>query len=509
MNASSTVDVVDFQAPDAPIRFTRSLHETGFAVLVNHPLPVELVQSIYDEWLAFFDTEAKEAYRFSDDNQDGYFAPEVSETAKGNDKRDIKEFFHVYPWGRYPTEVSEGALRYAEQAKAIAQTLLGWVDDNTPPEVAARFSRPLRNMMNDSTRSLLRILRYPPLRGDEEPGAVRAAAHEDINLLTVLPASNEAGLQVQDTAGNWHDVPCDFGSLAINCGDMLDLASGGYYPSTTHRVTNPTGEAATRSRLSLPLFLHPADDVVLAEGRTAFSFLQERLRELRSQDLKAKPGRCQRPALTPPRRAHDTPTTMASATVRSIDGALIRRGRADLIARDDLSGRTLARRLSDQMDGWIDALAHDLPADWSVIATGGYATGLLSPGSDIDVVLLHPPKTPADTVRAVAESIWYPMWDSGVKLAPAAHSQKSLLSLAADDLHTATTLLRVRPLAGSAEQAAAVRTAAREQWRKRSHHWLTELRAASKVRWAKAGDVAALLEPDLKDGAGGLRDYDT
>lgn len=280
------VEVVDFQAPDAPEAFTRSLRETGFAVIINHPLPQSLVQEIYDEWMDFFNSDAKYAYRFSEGDQDGYFGPDVSETAKGNTVKDIKEFFHVYPWGQYPKEVSTKALEYAEQAKAIALTLLGWVEDNTPPEVASKFSIPLNQFMEGSTRSLLRILRYPPLTGDEPPNAVRAASHEDINLLTVLPASNEPGLQVRDLAGNWHDVPCDFGSLAINCGDMLQLASGGYYPSTPHQVTNPTGEAATRSRISMPLFLHPADEVVLAEGRTAFSFLQERIAELRSQDLK-------------------------------------------------------------------------------------------------------------------------------------------------------------------------------------------------------------------------------
>lgn len=279
------VEVVDFQSPDAPESFTRSLRHTGFAVLVNHPLPQPLVQQIYDEWLAFFESDAKYHYRFSDENQDGYFGPEISETAKGNTVRDIKEFFHVYPWGQYPAEVSDAALRYAAHAKDVANTLLGWVDDNTPPEVADGFSRPLNRMMDGSTRTLLRVLRYPPLRGDEPPGAVRAAAHEDINLLTVLPASNEPGLQVRDINGKWHDVPCDFGSIAVNAGDMLQLASGGYYPSTSHRVLNPTGDSATRSRLSLPLFLHPADDVILAEGRTAFSFLQERIAELRSQDL--------------------------------------------------------------------------------------------------------------------------------------------------------------------------------------------------------------------------------
>jgi isopenicillin N synthase-like dioxygenase len=282
------VEVVDFAAPDAPQAFTRSLRETGFAVIVNHPLPHELVQQIYDEWLAFFESDAKYAYRYSDDDQDGWFGPDVSETAKGNTVRDIKEFFHVYPWGKYPTEVSDAALRYAEISKGIAETLLQWVQDNTPAEVAASFSRPLPRMMDGSTRTLLRVLRYPPLAGDEPPDAVRAAAHEDINLLTVLPAANEPGLQVRDVNGNWHDVPCDFGSIAINSGDMLHLASGGHYPSTTHRVMNPTGESAMRSRLSLPLFLHPADDAVLAEGRTALSFLQERIAELRSQDLKPR-----------------------------------------------------------------------------------------------------------------------------------------------------------------------------------------------------------------------------
>jgi isopenicillin N synthase-like dioxygenase len=288
MNTDVNVEVVDYRAADAPQKFTRSLHETGFAVLINHPLPQALVQRIYDEWLAFFETDAKQKYRYSEDNQDGYFGPDISETAKGNTVRDIKEFFHVYPDGQYPTEVSDAALQYAAQAKEIAQTLLGWVEANTPPEVSARFSRPLTQMMDGSTRTLLRVLRYPPLRGDEPAGAVRAASHEDINLLTVLPASNEPGLQVRDTAGNWHDVPCDFGSLVVNSGDMLALASGGYYPSTSHQVMNPTGDGAKRSRLSLPLFLHPADDVVLAKGRTAFSFLQERLSELRSQDLKPK-----------------------------------------------------------------------------------------------------------------------------------------------------------------------------------------------------------------------------
>jgi isopenicillin N synthase-like dioxygenase len=277
------VAVVDFTAADAPQRFTRSLRETGFAVLVNHPLPWALVEQIYREWAALFDSPAVEKYLMDASGQVGWFPADKSETAKGSTVRDLKEFFHVYDWSVYPDEVSDAAMRYREIATGVARTLLDWVEANTPPEVAARFSMPLSQMMDGSRRTLLRVLRYPPLTHRVPDGAVRAAAHEDINLLTVLPASDEAGLELLGTDGAWYPVPCDPGSLAVNGGEMLDLASGGYYPATTHRVVNPTGDAARRPRMSLPLFLHPADDVILADGRTASDFLMQRIAELRSQ----------------------------------------------------------------------------------------------------------------------------------------------------------------------------------------------------------------------------------
>ena len=95
-----------------------------------------------------------------------------------------------------------------------------------------------------------------------------------------LRAASEPGLQVQGRDGQWQDVPCDFGTLVINTGDMLAEASRGYYPSTLHRVVNPVGEAAARSRVALPLFLHPRDEVVLSERYSAGRYLAERLREL-------------------------------------------------------------------------------------------------------------------------------------------------------------------------------------------------------------------------------------
>jgi len=280
-----TPDVVDFCAPDAPERFTESLRATGFAVVTNHPLPWDLVESIYAEWDAFFVSGAADAYTVGEDNQEGYFPPNLAETAKGRTVRDLKEFFHVYPWSeKYPSEVSRDAFRYRDIATEVASTLLGWVDANTPPEVANQLSMPVAQMLEGNTRTLLRILRYPPLEGDVPDGAVRAAAHEDINLLTVLPASNESGLELLGSDGEWYAVPCDPGSIAVNCGEMLDRATNGYFPATTHRVVNPRGEAAHRARMSLPLFLAAADDVIITDGRTAEELLAERIAELRSQD---------------------------------------------------------------------------------------------------------------------------------------------------------------------------------------------------------------------------------
>ena len=272
--------IVDYRSPTAAKDFCTSLHETGFGVLSNHPLDQKLVEGIYAEWLAFFGTDAKNSYPYNFDKLDGYFSPKVSETAKGHTKRDLKEFFHIYPWGRYPAEVSDAARRYYAAGSSLAATLLQWVEDNSPPEVKARYSIPLTQMIDGCQETLLRVLHYPPLVGDEEPGAVRAAAHGDINLLTILPAATEPGLQVLGKDNAWYDVPCDFGLLIVNIGDMLEEASGHYYPSTVHRVLNPVGAGAKKSRISMPLFLHPRREIVLSDRYTVGSYFEERMREL-------------------------------------------------------------------------------------------------------------------------------------------------------------------------------------------------------------------------------------
>ena len=273
--------IVDYAHPNAAQDFCRNLHETGFGVLENHPLDQTLVEGIYAEWLGFFNSNAKHNYAQDPVKLDGYFSPAVSETAKDHTQRDLKEFFHIFPWGRYPAEMSDAAKRYSNAGSQLAQQLLQWVQDCSPPEVKARYSMPLPDMIHGCEQTLLRVLHYPPLSGQENPGALRAAAHSDINLLTILPAATEPGLQVIGKDGQWIDAPSDFGLLIVNIGDMLQEASGFYYPSTVHRVLNPAGAGAKKSRISMPLFLHPNREIVLSERYTVQSYFDERMQELR------------------------------------------------------------------------------------------------------------------------------------------------------------------------------------------------------------------------------------
>lgn len=114
------VAAVSYKDPAAPALFTDSLHRTGFGVVRDHPIPQALVEEVYAEWLDFFNGDAKHAFAFDKAKHDGFFSSAVSETAKGNTKRDLKEFFHVFPWGRYPTEVSDAARRYYALASEFA-----------------------------------------------------------------------------------------------------------------------------------------------------------------------------------------------------------------------------------------------------------------------------------------------------------------------------------------------------------------------------------------------------
>ncbi len=270
---------VKYGSPEAAERFCHSLKTTGFAVITDHPIPFELVNRVYSLWGDFFKSEEKNKYTFKPESQAGFF-PFRSENAKDYSIKDLKEFFHIYPRSEIPEFLKKDTWDLYDRLVGLGNELLGWVQTASPADVRNHFSMPLNTMTTNSEENLLRVIHYPPLQGTEERGAIRAAAHEDINLITLLCSATAAGLEVMDTAGDWHAVPCDPGSIAINAGDMLQLASKGYYKSTTHRVVNPQGVDAKLPRYSMPLFLHPRPEVKLSEEITAGAYLKQRLREI-------------------------------------------------------------------------------------------------------------------------------------------------------------------------------------------------------------------------------------
>jgi isopenicillin N synthase-like dioxygenase len=273
------VALVDYRHPEAAHQFEQSLKNTGFAVIRNHPLSQDLIRQVFADWKAYFQTEAKFKDQFDPKTQAGYF-PFKSENAKDNKIKDLKEFFHLFTESPLPSGMPNNTKVLYQQMSDFAIELLGWIQKCAPESVRSGFSIPLTEMIQGSKETLLRPIHYPPLDGTEEAGAIRAAAHEDINLITILPAASAPGLEVKDVHGNWHQVECNPGDLAINSGDMLQMASGGYYISTTHRVVNPHGGDTRQPRYSMPLFLHPRADVRLGKDHTAKSYLEERLREI-------------------------------------------------------------------------------------------------------------------------------------------------------------------------------------------------------------------------------------
>ncbi len=274
------VRTIDYESETSGRDFVDSLHQTGFAVLRNHPIPQELLKDLDSDWLSFFLSAEKEQYLFDPSTDQGgrggFFPQSISETAVGQTTKDLKEFFHVIPNGPLPAECAENVQRFRDIGFKLGAELLQWLQDFAPEAVTETVSEPFSGMLCEQA-SLFRILHYPPLDGDEASSAMRAAAHEDINLLTILPVAEQPGLQVKDKQGNWIDVSSNRGELIINSGDMLQEATQGFYPSTSHRVNNPGGAIKNESRISMPLFLTPRLDVKLSERHTSGSYLEERL----------------------------------------------------------------------------------------------------------------------------------------------------------------------------------------------------------------------------------------
>ncbi len=273
----------------------------GFIILKDHKVSRELLHRAYETSAAFF--ALPEDYKmqfFRADGQRGY-TPFGREHAKDSKYPDLKEFWHVgreleegsplvdvYPHNMWPDKPENFRETYLELYNALEEAGLVMLEALAPSLDVPRDY--FRDMATDGN-SILRLLHYPPIPEGVEPGSIRAAAHEDINLITILVAANGAGLELLDRDGNWLPVETDPDNLIVDAGDMLARVCNDVIPATTHRVVNPK-DGGNESRYSMPFFMHPRSDAMLScipscrgdgvkyPDITADDFLQQRLREI-------------------------------------------------------------------------------------------------------------------------------------------------------------------------------------------------------------------------------------
>ena len=286
-------------------RLGSSFRETGFAVITGHPVNQAIIDEANDAAKAFFalSKDAKEKYHDAEGGRQRGYTPFGTENAKGQKAADLKEFWHTgrklpadskYRATMKDTPVVDEVPEF-DAATYAFYTEMDEFGRDLLSAVALHLELPEDWFDDkvDSGNSILRLLHYPPQENPPPKGTVRAAAHEDINVITLLLGAEEAGLEVLHRSGDWLSVNPPAGSLVINCGDMLQRLTGGVLPSTTHRVVNPEPERAKFPRYSTPFFLHFNQDFLieqlpqcLEEGGktqppiTAQDYLMERLREI-------------------------------------------------------------------------------------------------------------------------------------------------------------------------------------------------------------------------------------
>jgi len=281
--------------------------EWGFAGISGHGIAQSLIDRAYAAFQKFFalPAEVKMKYHLPGTGGARGYTPFGIETAKDSRYPDLKEFWHV---GReilrdskyaevmapnvWPSEVPE--FRPAGYALYDALDRLG---TRVLRALALHIELPER-YFDDKTNfgnSILRPIHYPPITAPEIPN-VRAGAHEDINLITLLVGASAEGLEVRSRNGEWAPFTAEADTIVVNIGDMLQRLTNHVYPSTTHRVVNPPGENARKPRYSVPFFLHPNPDFLIdvlpscvdaqnpnryTQPITAHEYLQERLREIK------------------------------------------------------------------------------------------------------------------------------------------------------------------------------------------------------------------------------------
>ncbi|MCB9794972.1 MAG: isopenicillin N synthase family oxygenase [Alphaproteobacteria bacterium] len=299
------VDMSDYRGADPAARVAfidtlgRGLEDFGFVAVTGHGVDAELLERAYSLTQALFDLplSVKRGYETpGDGRQRGYTSFGV-EHAKDQRMPDLKEFWHIgrslgaehplhlsgaIPPNQLPAELPEfGAMAVGlfDALEGFALQLLDAVG-----EYLGLREGFFRRLTRDGN-SVLRLIHYPDLGDKSLQGAVRAAAHEDINLLTVLPASTRPGLELMTRDGEWMPVQTPPNVMLCDTGDMMSLITGGQLPATTHRVVNPPDSDG--GRYSMPFFLHPHPHRELRPIRggdrppvLAQDFLKRRLREI-------------------------------------------------------------------------------------------------------------------------------------------------------------------------------------------------------------------------------------
>ena len=292
--------------PDGVARaLGRSFREYGFAVVCDHPVDQTVIDRALADAKAFFalPETAKRAYHIAGSGGARGYTPFGLENAKGMAQKDLKEFWHrgrdLPPDHRYravmPDNVSVTEIEgFDASTRAMFDAL-----DAMGAVLLQAVARDLALAPDwfasavDQGNSVLRLLHYPPI--EDDPAGVRAGAHEDINVITLLLGAEEAGLQVKTKDGAWLPIQPPAGALVVNIGDMLQRLTNHVLPSTTHRVVNPPKERMGYSRYSTPFFLHFNPDFEIRtlercvsadnpdryrDPVTANAYLQERLREI-------------------------------------------------------------------------------------------------------------------------------------------------------------------------------------------------------------------------------------
>ena len=277
MNAIPTLDIrrYDRDREAFVAELGAAYREWGFAGIRGHGIPQSLIDAAYDAFKRFFalPTEVKLQYHLKGSGGARGYTPFGIETAKDSKYPDLKEFWHigreiprdsrfaeVMPPNVWPAEVDG----FREHGYALYQAL-DQLGSRVLCALALHIGLP-EDFFADKTNvgnSILRPIHYPPITTPDVPN-VRAGAHEDINFITLLVGASAAGLEVLSRKGEWVPFTAEADTIVVNIGDMLQRLTNHVYPSTTHRVVNPPGEAARQPRYSVPFFLHPNPDVSLA-----------------------------------------------------------------------------------------------------------------------------------------------------------------------------------------------------------------------------------------------------